>query len=124
MRKLTQKIRWIFHIKKERGLKVQDTPFDFVRTRKYILRELASSKEASTIIGVYSKSFGDGMFLMVVEDIAPSGRETIITFHPFDMSGKTLKNTRVALDEIEMVFPFNKVKKPGLTGYPASKHGL
>ncbi|HEX8037643.1 MAG TPA: hypothetical protein VF490_00770 [Chryseosolibacter sp.] len=95
---------------KNTDLLVSDTSsIDFVRTKKNILRELNMSKEHKTIVGVYCTAFGEGMFLTAVEDIEYLAKEEVIQFYPYDLSGKKLSRTRVQLNEIQMVCPFNKV---------------
>jgi hypothetical protein len=94
-----------------------NTPFDFVKTKKGILRELVMSKESNSIIGVYCRALGEGMFLTAVEAIEKSlNEEDIINFHQYDMSGKTLARTKIRLNEIEMVCPFHKAFQRQLTG--------
>lgn len=104
----TERIKSLFNGKKNTSLTPDRTAFDFVRTRKYILRELMISKQANTVLGVYSKVLGEGMFLIGVEETEASMPEPVITFSPYDLSGKLLKKSCLRLDEIEMVIPFNK----------------
>jgi hypothetical protein len=81
--------------------------------KKGILRELVISKESSSMIGVYCRALGDGMFLTAVQSIERSTKGEIIIFHQHDISGKSLARTSVSLEEIEMVCPFNKTyQKP------------
>lgn len=84
------------------------TPLDFVKSRKAILKELVLSKQAGKLIGVYSRALGEGMFLTGVEAILSHGNDELIVFNRYDMSGHLLARTRVPLDEIHMVCPFNK----------------
>lgn len=84
-------------------------PFDFVKSRKGILKELTFSKQSGNLIGVYSTALGTGMFLTVVEDIARAGKDEVIVFHRYDMSGQRLSRGKVSIDEIQMVLPFNKL---------------
>ncbi|MBT1699547.1 hypothetical protein KK083_21795 [Fulvivirgaceae bacterium PWU4] len=91
------------------------TPLDFVKTRKGILKELVLSKQSGKLIGVYSRVLGEGMFLTCVEAIQPHGKDEQIVFHRYDMSGKMLARTRISIDEIHMVCPFNKLfRSPAL----------
>lgn len=91
------------------------TPLDFVKTRKGILKELVLSKQSGKLIGVYSRVLGEGMFLTRVEAIQPHGKDEQIVFHRYDMSGQMLARTRISVDEIHMVCPFNKMfRSPAL----------
>jgi hypothetical protein len=101
--------------------------FDFVKTRKGILKELVISKQSKNIVGVYCKVFGEGMFLTAVEGIEPTSKAEIIVFHQYDMTGNILPRTRIELDEIQMVCPFDKIyqnplfssnKKPKTSYFP------
>lgn len=96
--------------------------FDFVKTRKGILKELIISKTSGNLLGVYSKALGEGMFLTVVENIEADGKEDVVQFNRYDMSGHILARTKVAIDEIEMVCPFNKTyRNPGLNSNKSGK---
>jgi hypothetical protein len=88
---------------------IDSQTFAFVRTRKAILRELVASWKSRNIVGVYCGAFGEGMFLVAVEDIEPTDKSEVIAFHQYDISGKILNRTRVELDEIQMLCPFNEV---------------
>ena len=89
---------------------LSDSPsIDFIRTRKGILKELLTSRDHETIIGVYSRVFGEGMFLVAVKDIEYLSKGEVVIFYPYDLSGKKLSRSRVLHDEIQMVCPFNKV---------------
>jgi hypothetical protein len=84
------------------------TPFDFVKSKKAILKEIIISKESGNLLGVYCRAFGEGMFLTGVEDIENDEREAIIVFNRYDMSGHILSRTRISIGEIQMVCPFNR----------------
>jgi hypothetical protein len=97
------------------------TPMDFVKTRKGILRELVLSKQTGNLIGVYSRAFGDGMFLTTVQDIEGGSKEEIIAFNQYDMSGIILSRTHLALSEIKMICTFNKTYRNPLLDNENSK---
>ena len=80
----------------------------FIKPRKAILKALEDSKERGNFIGVYSRVFGEGMFLTCVDDIERDGKGEVIVFATYDMSGHILSRTRVSIEEIKMVCPFNK----------------
>jgi hypothetical protein len=113
MRNFAEKIRSLIN-PKNNSLLPDNTPFDFVTTKKGILKELVISKQSNSIIGVYCKVFGEGMFLAAVEDIDGVAKGEIIVFHQYDMSGRLLPRTRIDLNEIQMVCPFNKAYRTPL----------
>ena len=96
------------------GRAVTGLPLNFAKSKKQILRELQISRDTGAIVGVYSHSLGEGMFLVAVESIDSSGKEELITFQRYEMSGHILTRSEFAISEIRMVFPFN-----GLMGIKA-----
>ena len=86
---------------------VKEQPsFNFIKDKEAILKELTSSLQKGTLIGIYSRELGEGMFLTGVDDIEDNGRQKFVVFETYDMCGKTLNKTRIAIDEIKMVCPF------------------
>jgi hypothetical protein len=83
-------------------------PLSFAKTKKAMLKELVSSQENGFLIGIYSKELGDGMFLVGINQIETDGPSEMIVFETYEQSGMILSRTRVAIDEIKMVCPFNK----------------
>jgi hypothetical protein len=83
-------------------------PLNFLRTRKSILRELSMSQETGNLIGVYSRAFGEGMFLVSVNSIEIDRSGEVVVFETYDQSGMILNRTRVSIDEIKMVCPFHR----------------
>jgi hypothetical protein len=111
-----EKIRSFIKSIKKTGYSSPDIiPFDFVKTKKGMFRELMISKQANNIIGVFCKAFGEGMFLTAVEDLEEDMNSKVIVFHPYDITGRLLRRTRIDLREIEMVCPFNKTYKNPLS---------
>jgi hypothetical protein len=108
MKHFAEKIRSLISSKKNLSENTETTPFDFVKSRKGMLKELIISKQSGTVVGVYSKVLGEGMILTGVQEIDSSGKSEIIVFNRYDISGHILTRTHVALDEIHMVCPFNK----------------
>lgn len=102
----------------ENSVSLDYIPIDFVKTKKGILKELVLSKQSGKLVGVYSRALGEGMFLTAVEAIESHGKEALIVFCRYDMSGHMLARTRVSLDEIHMVCPFNKVFKNPMVNAP------
>jgi hypothetical protein len=107
MRNFTEKLGALIFPKKDSAMP-DAIPFDFVKTKKGILKELVISNISGNVVGVYSRALGEGMFLAGVEKIESGGKEEIVVFNRHDMSGHLLARTRVAVDEIHMVCPFNR----------------
>lgn len=80
--------------------------FSFVKDRTGILKALIKSQETGKLIGVYSRVLGDGMFLVGVDTIETDGPTKVIAFETYDLCGQILNRTRVTLEEIKMVCPF------------------
>jgi hypothetical protein len=83
-------------------------PFDFIKSKKAILKQILISKESGNLLGVYCKAFGEGIILTGVEDIENDEKEAIVVFNRYDMSGHILSRTRVSIGEIQMVCPFSR----------------
>ena len=80
--------------------------FEFARSSKAIVRELLSSKESGSVVGIYSAILGDGMFLTGVEDLYQEGKITVAVFHRYDLSGQILNRNHIAVEEIRTVCSF------------------
>ncbi|HYG04051.1 MAG TPA: hypothetical protein VD927_16510 [Chryseosolibacter sp.] len=94
-----------------REKETRDFSADFIRNRKGILKALEASKENGSVVGVYSRAFGDGMFLVAVESIDNSGKEAVICFHRYDMSGHVLSRNELDISDIKMILPFRNILK-------------
>jgi hypothetical protein len=93
-----------------------DAPrFDFVKTRKGILKELVISKQSKNIIGVCSDVLGEGLFLTTVADIVRTPQGEVIVFNQHQVIGRPLSTTRIQLDEIIMVCAFSATYKKQLS---------
>jgi hypothetical protein len=88
-----------------------ESTMTFVKTRRAILNELRNSMENGTLIGVYSKPLGEGMFLVGINNIEGDQSSEIVVFETYDQSGMILNRTTVSIDEIKMVCPFEKKYK-------------
>lgn len=80
--------------------------FTFIQDKQAILKALVNSLNKGTVIGVYSRALGEGLFLTGVDDIEQNGPQQIIIFETYDVSGKALQKTRIAVNDIKMVCPF------------------
>lgn len=87
----------------------QENPNDivFVKSQKAILKELIKSRNNGTLIGVYSRALGEGMFLTGVNQIEEVRGVEVITFETYDQTGQILNRTQLSIDEIRMVYPFS-----------------
>ena len=120
MKNFAEKIRSLISVKLPSN-SADLTPFDFVKNRKAILRELLIAKQSGTILGVYCKAFGEGMFLTGVEHVEISGtRQGYVVFYPYDLSGKLLVKNTIELEEIQMVSPFSRPYRNPLFGGKAN----
>jgi hypothetical protein len=81
--------------------------FQFIRSKKGILRELTFSKQTGYVIGINSPGLGEGMFLTTVADIFSVENEEIVVLKPYDIQGICLHRTHLSIDEIISVCPFN-----------------
>jgi hypothetical protein len=85
-----------------------DSQLYFIKSRKAMLKELASSQENGTLLGVHSRALGEGMFLVSVNFIETDHPNEVIIFETYDQSGMILNRNRVSIDEIKMICPLNK----------------
>jgi hypothetical protein len=105
LKNFAEKIRSLIAPKK--GAEKDHSPFEFVKSKKAILKELVISKKIKNVVGVYCDVLGEGMFLTAVEDIERTESAEIIVFYQYDITGRLLIRTRVELDKIQLVCPFN-----------------
>jgi hypothetical protein len=111
MKNFAEKIKSLVSGKNESPGQQGHAPFDFVKSKKGILKELVISKQSGNLLGVYSRALGEGMFLTGVKDIEQHGKEEVVVFNRYDMSGHILSRTRISIEEIQMVCPFNRTFK-------------
>jgi hypothetical protein len=79
----------------------------FLKDRNSILKAISNSAETGKLLGVYSKVLGEGMFLTGVDNIENDGRGKVVVFETYDLSGQILGRTRVDLEDIKTVCPFD-----------------
>ena len=86
-----------------------NTPFDFIREPKDILKALLDSKDNGTAIGIKSTVLGNGMFVTAVEDILiGDGHEnTKVILKGYDFTGHVLEKNTMHLSEIDGVCLFS-----------------
>ena len=86
-----------------------NTPFDFIKEPRDILKALLDSKDSGTAIWIKSAVLGKGMFVTAVEDILiGDGHEnTEIILKVYDFTGHVLEKNTMRLSEIEGVCCFS-----------------
>jgi hypothetical protein len=81
--------------------------FDFIRSKKEMLKEFEYCLRERNLVGVYCPLLGNGMFLVGVENIVSGDEGSLIIFYSLDMSGHALSRRTLHVDEISMIVPFN-----------------
>jgi hypothetical protein len=86
-----------------------NTPFEFVKHPKEVIKALLESKEDGKAIGIKAPVLGKGMFVTAVEDILiGDGHEnTRIILKGYDFTGHVLETNTISLTEIEGVCVFD-----------------
>lgn len=105
----------------ERGVssasKVDDQSLNFLKSRRMIRNGLLKSKHSGTVVGIYSRALGEGMFITSVDDMYPDHDEEIVVLKRYDLSGLILPRTDLSLSEIKAVCEFDMIyKNPVLHG--------
>jgi hypothetical protein len=90
-------------------LELRELEVKFLRNEKQMLHHIRLCKRSGGLIGVYADVLGQGMFLTTVEDIEEDDDGTAIVLKPFDMSGRLLKRSTLALKDINAICPFNQM---------------
>lgn len=113
MMKVAEKIKAYLPVLTEKILDKQDSSFDLIKSRKVISSEMAYCLDAENVVGVYAAVWGNGMFLVGLEDIVRGCNEELYIFYAYDMSGFELPRRVLSAHEITMIIPFNnRYKKP------------
>lgn len=80
-----------------------------VKQRRYIRKELFSSRATCKALGIYCPTLGEGMFLTAVDDMISGEKEEIVVLKPYDMNGILLPRTHLSISEIRSVCPFESL---------------
>lgn len=81
--------------------------FDFVETRKGVLRELMLSKGSGNLIGLISPLLGEGIFLVLVVDIDSCNAEEVISYRKYHVGDRGTSSTaRISIRDIKGVCLF------------------
>lgn len=106
MKILTERIRSIITGNPDTSVQKKH-PFDCIKTRKGIVRELIISKESRNLIGLISPSLGEGMFLILVLSLESENSEEIVAFQRYEITDARFHVTaRLTVNEIKGVCPF------------------
>jgi hypothetical protein len=86
-----------------------NTPFEFLKHPKEVIKALLESKEDGKAIGIKASVLGKGMFVTAVEDILiGDGHEnTRIILKGYDFTGHVLETNTISLTDIEGVCVFD-----------------
>jgi hypothetical protein len=107
MKSLTQKIRHVVFGNKNPVIRRRGHPFDYIKTKKGILRELIISQESGNLIGLISPALGEGMFFILVLSIERQNSEEMVVIQKCNVSdGRALSTMKLNLHEIEAACPF------------------
>ena len=107
MKILTERLRSIISGKSDTSIQKKNHPFDCIKTRRGIVRELMISKESGNLIGVISPSLGEGMFLILVRSLESENSEEMVAFQRYELTDRRFQVTaRLTVNEIKGVCPF------------------
>lgn len=107
MKILTERIRSIISGNSNTAIQTKNHPFDCIKTRKGILRELMISKESKNLIGLISPSLGEGMFLISVLTLESEDSAEVVAFQIYEITdGRFRASARLTVNEIKGVCPF------------------
>jgi hypothetical protein len=94
-------------LKKEfRVMRIQGE-YNFTRNEGEILKALLNSKENCTMVALAVPCIGAGVFITAVDDLYLNDGETYIQVKNYDVTGRIIEKTKIALKEIIGVCPLN-----------------
>lgn len=114
MKHVAERIRKIIFLNdNNKASHTKSYPFDFVQTRKGMLRELMISKEARNLIGLLSPALGEGLFFVWVTNIDYQSTEEVISFQKYNLGdGRASPTAKLSLRDITGVCPFITSQRP------------
>jgi hypothetical protein len=89
-------------------------PFDIVKAKKGIIRELQLSMESRSLIGLFSPVLSDGMLLVTVLRMESRDAQQMAILAKYDIAGTRLSTSTLAINEITGICPFVKGRRPTL----------
>jgi hypothetical protein len=81
--------------------------YNFTRNEGEILRALLDSKEKGTMVALAVPCIGAGVFITAVDDLFLNDGETYIHVKNYDVTGRIIEKTKIALKEIIGACPLN-----------------
>ncbi len=81
--------------------------YNFTRDEGEILKALLDSKEKGTMLALAVPCIGAGIFITAVDDLFLNDSETYIQVKNYDVTGRIIEKTKIALKEIIGVCPLN-----------------
>jgi hypothetical protein len=107
MKVLTERIRSIISGNPDTSMRKKNHPFDCIKSRKGIARELMISKESRKLIGLISPSLGEGMFLILVLSLESENSEEMVAFQRYEITdGRFQVAARLRVNEIKGICTF------------------
>lgn len=108
MKILTESLRSIISGNADNSIQKKNHPFDCIKTRKGIVRELLISKESGNLVGLISPSLGEGMFLVSVLSLETENAEEMVAFQRYEITdGRFQDRSSLSVNEIKGVCPFS-----------------
>ena len=108
MKIFTERLRTIISGNADNPGRKKNHPFDCIKTRKGIVRELLISKESRNLVGLISPSLGEGMFLVSVLALESENAEEMVAFQRYEITDGRFQGTkRLSVNEIKGVCPFS-----------------
>ena len=81
--------------------------YNFTRSYAEILKALLDSKENGTMVALAVPCIGAGVFITAVEDLFINDDESFIQVKNFDVTGRIIEKTKIALKEIVGACPLH-----------------
>lgn len=108
MKILAEKLRTIISGSADNTNQKKNHPFDCIKSRKGIVRELLISKESGNLVGLISPSLGEGMFLVSVLSLETESAEETVVFQRYEITdGRFQVTTKLSVNEIKGICPFS-----------------
>ena len=108
MKILAEKLRTIISGSADNFIQKKSIPFDCIKARKGIVRELLISKESGNLVGLISPSLGEGMFLVLVLSLETENAEEMVAFQKYEITdGRFQVTAKLSVNEIKGVCPFS-----------------
>lgn len=108
MKMVSERLRSIISGNSGTSIPKKNHPFDCIRSRKGIMRELMISKESGNLLGLISPSLGEGIFLILVEALDSENSEDVVVFQKYQITdGQFQLSRKLNINEIKGVCTFS-----------------